>query len=49
MQSSSGTADALITLAERASQVDHMVVEAADGLLFPTVPEGLALLAVGGC
>src|ERR1039458_9608052 len=40
--------DVLISLAERANQVDRLVVEAADGLLFPTVPDGLALAAVGG-
>jgi [protein-PII] uridylyltransferase len=40
--------DVLISLAERANQVDRMVVEAADSLLFPTVPDGLALAAVGG-
>jgi len=40
--------DVLISLAERANQVDRLVAEAADSLLFPTIPEGLALAAVGG-
>jgi [protein-PII] uridylyltransferase len=40
--------DALISLAERAAWVDHVVVQAATELLFPAVPEGLALLSCGG-
>ncbi|MGA3015707.1 MAG: hypothetical protein ABSF62_01215 [Bryobacteraceae bacterium] len=40
--------DALISLAERAGRVDHAVTEAAEGLLFPAIPAGLALVAVGG-
>jgi [protein-PII] uridylyltransferase len=43
-----GAADASISLAERAARVDRVVVEAAAGLLFPAVPEGLALLSAGG-
>jgi [protein-PII] uridylyltransferase len=42
------TSDVLISLAERANQVDQMVSQAADALLFPTIPDGLALVAVGG-
>src|SRR5580704_3515925 len=42
------TSDVLISLAERANQVDRLVEEAAGGLLFPTIPDGLALVAVGG-
>src|ERR1039458_6538560 len=40
--------DALISLAERAARVDRAVSEAAEGLLFPAIPAGLALVAVGG-
>src|ERR1039458_6653183 len=40
--------DALISLAERAGRVDHAVTEAAEGLLFPAIPAGLALVAGGG-
>jgi [protein-PII] uridylyltransferase len=40
--------DALISLAERAGRVDHAVTEAAEALLFPVAPAGLALVAVGG-
>ncbi|MGA2195020.1 MAG: HD domain-containing protein [Bryobacteraceae bacterium] len=40
--------DALISLAERAGRVDRAVTEAAEGLLFPAIPAGLALVAVGG-
>jgi [protein-PII] uridylyltransferase len=48
-QSSSSTpADVLVSIAERAGQVDRAVAQAADELLFPTVPDGLALVAVGG-
>jgi [protein-PII] uridylyltransferase len=42
------SSDVLISLAERANQVDRLVAKAADELLFPTIPEGLALVAVGG-
>jgi [protein-PII] uridylyltransferase len=42
------TTDAPISLAERANAVDRLVVEAAAELLFPTVPDGLAVLSVGG-
>ena len=42
------TTDALILLAERANWVDHMVGASATELLFPAVPEGLAVLANGG-
>jgi [protein-PII] uridylyltransferase len=37
-----------MALAERANQVDRMVSQAADDLLFPTIPDDLALVAVGG-
>lgn len=40
--------DAITALAERTAQVDRVVLDAASDLLFPTVPGGLALLAVGG-
>lgn len=42
------TGDALTALAERTAQVDHLVMEAAAGLLFPAAGPGLAVLAVGG-
>ena len=42
------TGDALTALAERTAQVDRLVHEAAERLLFPAVPTGLALLSVGG-
>jgi [protein-PII] uridylyltransferase len=42
------TPDVLISLAERASLVDRLVAQAADELLFPTIPDGLALISVGG-
>jgi [protein-PII] uridylyltransferase len=42
------TSDVLISLAERASLVDHLVSQTAAELLFPTVPEGLAVISVGG-
>jgi len=42
------TADVLTSLAERASQVDRLVSQAAAELLFPTISEGLALISVGG-
>lgn len=40
--------DVLISLAERANLVDHLVSQAAAELLFPTIPEGLAVISVGG-
>jgi len=40
--------DVLISLAERANYVDRLMAEAAGDLLFPTIPDGLALVAVGG-
>ncbi|MBZ5724185.1 MAG: hypothetical protein LAP87_04245 [Acidobacteriia bacterium] len=42
------TGDAEIALAERTAQVDRGVAEAAADLLFPEVPAGLTVLAVGG-
>ena len=42
------TGDALTALAERTAQVDRVVLQAAEALLFPVLPNGLALLAVGG-
>ena len=42
------TGDATTFLAERTAQVDHLILKAADELLFPTAGTGLALLAVGG-
>lgn len=42
------TGDALTALAERTAQVDRVVLDAAERLLFPVVPGGLALLSVGG-
>ena len=38
----------MTVLAERTAQVDASVIEAAEALLFPSVPAGLALVAVGG-
>jgi len=38
----------MTALAERSAQVDRTVQAAAEELLFPAVPAGLALLAVGG-
>jgi [protein-PII] uridylyltransferase len=38
----------MTVLAERTAQVDRNVMEAAAALLFPALPNGLALLAVGG-
>ncbi|HUB78144.1 MAG TPA: hypothetical protein VMB03_05060 [Bryobacteraceae bacterium] len=46
--SSSGVSDVLISLAERASSVDRLVSQAAAELVFPNVPEDLALICVGG-
>jgi [protein-PII] uridylyltransferase len=40
--------DALLAIAERTARVDRTVSEAAGTLLFPAVPSGLAMLAVGG-
>ena len=42
------TGDASTALAERSSWVDHVVLDAAERLLFPAVPAGVALLSVGG-
>src|SRR5215469_18524902 len=42
------TGDSLTALAERTAQVDAVVTEAAERLLFPAAPSGLAVLAVGG-
>jgi [protein-PII] uridylyltransferase len=42
------TPDVLTSLAERANSVDRLVTEAAGELLFPTIPDGLALISVGG-
>src|SRR5271166_6409995 len=42
------SADVLISVAERANQVDRLVSEAAAELLFPAIPAGLALVTVGG-
>ncbi|MEI9976508.1 MAG: hypothetical protein WDO73_33305, partial [Ignavibacteriota bacterium] len=40
--------DVLISLAERANHVDRLVAQGADELLFPTIPDGIALVSVGG-
>ncbi len=40
--------DATTALAERTAEVDQCVLRAADDLLFPAAPAGLALMAVGG-
>jgi [protein-PII] uridylyltransferase len=42
------TGDALTALAERTAEVDRLVLDHAEKLLFPMAPAGLALLAVGG-
>ena len=42
------TGDAMTVLAERTAQVDRTVLDAASRWLFPALPTGLALLAVGG-
>ncbi len=42
------TGDAATALAERTAQGDRLVREAAAGLLIPSAPAGLAVLAVGG-
>jgi [protein-PII] uridylyltransferase len=40
--------DALTALAERSAEVDRLVMDAADRLLFPGVASNVAVLAVGG-
>ena len=40
--------DALTALAERSAEVDRLVMDAADRLLFPGVASSVAVLAVGG-
>jgi [protein-PII] uridylyltransferase len=42
------TGDSVTALAGRTAQIDRLVLEAANGLLFPVAPAGLAVLAVGG-
>jgi [protein-PII] uridylyltransferase len=42
------TGDAMTALAERTAQVDHLILDTAEKLLFPCVESGVALLAVGG-
>ncbi|HJT88037.1 MAG TPA: hypothetical protein VJ732_09275 [Bryobacteraceae bacterium] len=42
------TGDSVTALAERTAQVDGAVLEAAERLLFPAAPSGVAVLAVGG-
>jgi [protein-PII] uridylyltransferase len=42
------TGDALTALAERSAEVDRLVLDAADRLLFPGVAANVAVLAVGG-
>jgi len=42
------TGDAVRALAQRTAEVDRVVTEAAEGLLFPAAATGLAVLAVGG-
>ena len=42
------TGDAITALAERTAQVDRTLMESAGELLFPALPCGLALVAVGG-
>src|SRR5689334_8946117 len=42
------TGDSETALAERSAQIDSTVTETAGIFLFPAVPTGLALLAVGG-
>ncbi len=42
------TGDALTALAERTAEVDRVVMDAAQRLLFPGVASNVALLAVGG-
>ena len=40
--------DALTALAERSAEVDRLVMDAAERLLFPGVASNVAVLAVGG-
>jgi len=42
------TGDAITALAERSAQVDAVVAQTAGETLFPAMPSGAALLAVGG-
>jgi [protein-PII] uridylyltransferase len=42
------TGDALTALAERSAEVDRLVMDAAERLLFPGVTSNVAVLAVGG-
>jgi [protein-PII] uridylyltransferase len=42
------TGDALTALAERSAEVDRLVMDAADRLLFPSLAGNVAVLAVGG-
>ena len=42
------TGDALTALAERTAEVDRLVMDAAQRLLFPGIASNVALLAVGG-
>src|SRR5215475_5275875 len=42
------TGDALTALAERSAEVDRLVMDAAERLLFPGVGPNVAVLAVGG-
>jgi len=42
------TGDAAAALAERTAHVDRLVLAAAQELLLPAIPSGLAILAVGG-
>src|SRR4029077_20077112 len=42
------TGDALTALAERTAEVDRLVMDAAERLLFPGVGSNVAMLAVGG-
>lgn len=42
------TGDALTALAERSAEVDRLVIDAAERLLFPALASNVALLAVGG-
>ncbi len=42
------TGDALTALAERSAEVDRLVIDAAERLLFPGIAASVAVLAVGG-
>src|ERR1035441_7426848 len=42
------TGDALTALAERSAEVDRLVLDAAERLLFPGLAGSVAVLAVGG-